>query len=252
MYVVGVSAARGVTGADPTRAGPWFEAVSKHFDDVAPAMRRCVIMVDGKPVVFFQFDTDDAPYVVSTGFDRGVTLEVPWLSGTGIRSARYGDLHAMIAARRALPDVNVSNGSLRVRRVPGVGSADATVEWEGRFELYVLMRCGPEVTFVDDLCRVTIDANGKSQELPARLCSASKSAIDGACNVTVRGEGKVRVEIEARGEECIIPTGSSMSIAFVMRQAGDGRPSWRVGNYGRCPGRPRTPVRGRPFSLGTG
>ena len=56
MYVVGVSAARGVTGADPTRAGPWFEAVSKHFDDVAPA------------IVFLA--SDDA------GFITGQTLSV--------------------------------------------------------------------------------------------------------------------------------------------------------------------------------
>lgn len=105
-WLIGLDEKSGVVGAEEKEFANWWPQIRKHFDDdVSPDLITHVSIRDesGKSVVAVHFETDRAPYVVKTGHDKH-SFEVPWRSGTAIRSVKRNDLLRILVPRISRPD----------------------------------------------------------------------------------------------------------------------------------------------------
>ncbi len=80
LWIIGLDeGGHQVADLGDTDIANWWSAVEAKFtDDVAPNMRTMTIGTDHGAVVCLHFDTDRAPYVVSTDSTGGITREIPW------------------------------------------------------------------------------------------------------------------------------------------------------------------------------
>ncbi len=106
LWLIGVDQNKGVVGTEHTELSKWLPAVIACFDGVYPSVRDLVIRFDQKHVLALQFQTDRAPYLVSTGLG-GVQREVPWREGTLTRTARREELLMMLQPDIPLPQFEI-------------------------------------------------------------------------------------------------------------------------------------------------
>lgn len=100
-----------ITGATMTDAASWWPSVVKYFESSAPTVRDHIFKLDEThTIVAIQFDTDSAPYIVTTG-DGRVSHEVPWRELTRVRSARRGDLLKILVPKVREPRIEIMEGS---------------------------------------------------------------------------------------------------------------------------------------------
>lgn len=110
-------------GPDPAS---WLPGVQKYFRGLDPDPQIHTIVTDHGTVTALIFDTERAPYVVTTDGGKGGNLEVPWRSATGTGSATRAQLLSLVVATRALPTVQFINPKLVAAQI---GSDDTTLDF---------------------------------------------------------------------------------------------------------------------------
>lgn len=117
LWIVGVDEGkRLVRGVQPTELSTWWDGVATNFEGLAPSYREVVVPLEGRSIVAILLETDRAPYVVRNpvfGDARGgpVQFEVPWRSGTSIRSAKRRELLSILAPQARFPEVEIVEAS---------------------------------------------------------------------------------------------------------------------------------------------
>lgn len=105
LWIVGIDDKTGeIHTPASTDIQDWWPGVAKCFDDVTPEMSHLVVSVDeGKAVVGLVFETDRAPYVVTTDGRGQAQCEVPWRDGATTRSAHRRELMRILAPTATVP-----------------------------------------------------------------------------------------------------------------------------------------------------
>jgi hypothetical protein len=122
IWIIGVDEERRViegvdAGVDVAR---WSQQLQAIFENRwAPIITVHNVPRDDKIVVALVFNTEGAPYLVKTAnTDR---LELPWRSGTLVRSAKRHEVFATLSEPASFPDFEIRYGELTAqanRRVP--------------------------------------------------------------------------------------------------------------------------------------
>lgn len=92
---------------DATEPADWWNITRRRFaEDFAPELTLLNVPTQFGPVMCLHFETDRAPYLVTTnGADR-IEREVPWREGNSTRSARRSELLSLLAASVKLPTID--------------------------------------------------------------------------------------------------------------------------------------------------
>lgn len=140
LWLIGVDEKEGVRGAEVNELATWFPKIESHFDGLAPDHVDLNIPIDGRTVVALYFETERAPFVVRnvTFGQKGggpVELEVPWRSGTSVRSARRSEMVRMLSPLSSSPELEVLAAQLET--MPKHGSYRPTTQWELGLVLYL-------------------------------------------------------------------------------------------------------------------
>lgn len=102
-----------VTGASDTDLAKWWRQVEAQFNELAPRLLLDLnVPVEEKILTALLFETDRAPYIVSTGQPGAVIREVPMRVGTEIRSATRGDLVSILVPQAHLPELTLLTADL--------------------------------------------------------------------------------------------------------------------------------------------
>lgn len=142
LWLIGVDQKGGqITGAPGRELADWWPQVRSRFDGLAPHLvRDLAVPYDGKTVVALLFETDRAPFVVTT---KGgpATHEVPWREATGIRSARRDELLRILVPAAKLPTYELLG--VRFQSVTQGYTSKGTIE-VGRFEVDLYFIASPD------------------------------------------------------------------------------------------------------------
>jgi hypothetical protein len=152
LWIVGLDEERGVTAISDADLATWLPRVAAEFDGIAPAVRDLVVPSAAGHVVALLFDASRRPFVVKNsvfGIKGGgpVALEVPWRSGTSVRTARRDELLRILVPRQALPLIEVLEAHAEAKssapREPGYGDIISDIQrsphigWSFHLALYV-------------------------------------------------------------------------------------------------------------------
>lgn len=96
----------------------WWAQVSARFSEVAPDPKFHRIATRHGMVMAVWMDTGRTPYVVTTDGRGGAEREVPWRSGTAIRSARRSEILRSVIAEAAVPQLDPVFGWIRATQKP--------------------------------------------------------------------------------------------------------------------------------------
>jgi hypothetical protein len=95
-----------VTELDETDLASWWDQVCRHFaDGITPDLTSVRVPTEFGAVMGLAFATDRSPYLVTTDGIGGVSREVPWRSGTGIRTAKRHELLSLLIPASATPEI---------------------------------------------------------------------------------------------------------------------------------------------------
>jgi hypothetical protein len=102
LWVIGLDEIKGVVPISPIELADWRAQVEAEFDGIAPEFIDLAVPTETGTLVGLLFDTSRRPYVVKNPVfgKRGggpASLEVPWRSGTAVRSAKREDLIRLLA-----------------------------------------------------------------------------------------------------------------------------------------------------------
>jgi hypothetical protein len=251
LWIVGLDEQRGVVvPVTPTDLANWLPQCEAEFDGLAPSLTDVVVPTPAGQLVGLLFDATRRPYVVRNpayGIEPGdgVSLEVPWRSGTSARSARRDELLRLLVPLQNLPTVEVMSGDGWVERRPGEkqdgfhADVDHPLErlehmaWVVRLTLYVTPRSSERVVFPFHLSSVKW-RQGNDAELQAakvRLSAPyfhmstavvhdSRTIVSTSGEALVDGPGKL--ELEARLWELPrdVSATSSLLVDFSLLPAG--------------------------------
>lgn len=211
LYLVGISEGeKKVVGALQGNLANWWPQVCKYFDSFAPRMHDHAFAYEpGKTVVALYFETDGAPFVVTTGIGGAVTHEVPWRHATGIRSATRADLFSLLTPVARLPDVEFLSADIRLRpEAIGTGVRG----WEARVRLYVAPRTPEQVTIPYHRCKLLVRFSESSPCVEANQLFRIVGSPQGG-NQTVVYEPR-QIEVQATGQ---IDASYPLSMAPICR-----------------------------------
>jgi hypothetical protein len=136
LWLMGVDEKRGVTGAKMIDLASWYQQVESLFDGIAPDVISVNIPVGKKTVVALLFDTERAPFVLRVeNTDR---LEVPWRSGTRVRSARRDELLRLLSPLQKEPIIEVLGASAYVHETHTKKRPEPQLEWQLTLLLYIV------------------------------------------------------------------------------------------------------------------
>lgn len=110
----------------------WLPQVTKYFRGLDPNPEVRTVITGHGLVTALLFDTERAPYVVTTDGGSGGDLEVPWRVGTGTRSATRAQLLSLLVSTQAIPTVEVINPTLTAAK-----SADRDATLDFKADLFV-------------------------------------------------------------------------------------------------------------------
>jgi hypothetical protein len=153
LWVIGLDEVKGVVRLPPINIAAWAKQVAAEFDGVEPSLTDLAVPTADGTLIALLFDAARRPFVVknvvhgSTG-GGPVAFEVPWRSGTAIRSARREDLLRILVPTQALPTLELLSASASADRYdpaePGYGGGpEQQVEhtaWNIRVTVYVTPR----------------------------------------------------------------------------------------------------------------
>lgn len=161
IWLIGVDEDSGVTGASKEELSEWYAQVEKECDGFAPELDLSLIIpIDGKSVVALLFDTDRAPYVVlnpdrSSGQSHKIDREVPWRSGTRVRSAKRSDLIRLLSPLQMTPRVEVVACELAISKIE-VDSSGEAFSSILKLDLYVIPKTNDSVVIPFHKCEGVI------------------------------------------------------------------------------------------------
>lgn len=117
LWVVGIDEKHGIVPFVDDDIATWFSQVKSFFDGEAPAMIDVRVTCDGGKVLSLLFDTTRVPFVVKRDLTGDVAAdevhrEIPWRSGTMVRSARRHELFSVLMPLEILPQVEILGADL--------------------------------------------------------------------------------------------------------------------------------------------
>jgi hypothetical protein len=237
LWLVGVDQESGVVGADYNELANWLSQVSSCFEGTSPEVVDVNIAYQGKTIVALFIETDRAPFVVRNphfGHERGVVIaqEVPWREGTRTRTATRSDLIRLLVPRLALPEVEVIDSELVLRK------KDKHC-WFLRMQLYVIPCGGASVVIPFHRCEVHVQLRprGTTMEFdsifmgPPRSTSTVGGSRSDPLAVGLIGdqlllEGPSRIDLQAERWSDVETTpmeGSSAHVVARLAPAGTDR-----------------------------
>jgi hypothetical protein len=154
LWIVGLDQQKGIVPVTPLDVAKWLPQVVAEFDGIAPSLQDLVVPTASGSVVALLFDVSRRPFLVkNTVFGQPgggpVALEVPWRSGTSIRTARRDELLRILVPLQALPSVELLEASAEVDMhgpmSPGYGPVTDVersphLRWSFSLTLYVTPR----------------------------------------------------------------------------------------------------------------
>jgi hypothetical protein len=117
LWIVGVDEKGGIMPLLDDDLATWFSQVKSYFDGEAPNMTDVRVTCGGGNVLALLFETTRVPFVVkrdpaSDAAADAAHREVPWRSGTAVRSARRHELLGILMPLEVLPHVEVLTAEL--------------------------------------------------------------------------------------------------------------------------------------------
>lgn len=109
LWIIGLDEDGGrIVPLDSTDPADWWQRVESGFaDKTTPGMQLLQVETEHGPVVALFFETDRAPYLVTTNGHGGVSKEVPWRSATTTRTASRAELLSMLTESVAVPEIDL-------------------------------------------------------------------------------------------------------------------------------------------------
>lgn len=95
----------------------WWSQVSSNFSELAPDPQFLRVSTSDGMVMALRMDTSRTPYIVTTDGHGGVEREVPWRSGTAVRSARRSEILRSVVREAEAPQLDPISGWLRATRM---------------------------------------------------------------------------------------------------------------------------------------
>lgn len=119
LWVIGADErGRSLTSPRGVEPADWWAQTAKSFAGLAPTLlHTLVVPVRGERVVALVFETDRAPYLVTTDGQGGVDREVPWRSANQTRSAHREELLRMVVEQALVPQAEVLEGTLTLTKL---------------------------------------------------------------------------------------------------------------------------------------
>ena len=115
LWLIGVNEKEGtIPGIDFAEFSTWYGAIEAKFDEITPEIKSINIVTDKVTVAALYFETERAPFVVKSGINE---REVPWRSGTRIRSAKRHELLKILSPPQTPPAPN-QNAALAHPHIP--------------------------------------------------------------------------------------------------------------------------------------
>jgi len=156
LWLIGVDERQGVIGADHQDLAEWYQQVKNQFDGIHPTLTDLNIPYNDRTVVALLFETDRAPFVVKNPCygtrSHNIGMEVPWREGTSIRTATRSELLKILAPLRALPQFDIWDGRLAVKKMKG--PADH-YDWNLSLKLYLIPQDSSRIVIPFYLCTGT-------------------------------------------------------------------------------------------------
>lgn len=118
LWVIGVDE-RGRRLASPGDVEPadWWAQTAKCFAGLAPRLLdTLVVPFGGERVVALVFETDRAPYMVTTDGRCGVEREVPWRAANQTRSAHREELLRMLVEQAQVPQAEILEATVSLTK----------------------------------------------------------------------------------------------------------------------------------------
>lgn len=112
LWLIGIDEKQGVVGINnDIDLATWWPQVESCFDGIAPYLTDLVIPSEDKKVIALLFETDRAPFVVKNPHGGQIQFEIPWRSGTLIRSAKREEIIRLIVPLERIPNLEIIHGS---------------------------------------------------------------------------------------------------------------------------------------------
>jgi hypothetical protein len=174
LWLIGIDQNNGVKGVNYNELSNWFAQVRSEFDGLAPDCLDLNVPVDGKTIVALYFDTNRAPFVVKNpkyGMTEGgnISYEVPWREGTSTRSARRSDLLKLLVPIMLIPEIELFNATLAMRK----RIEEQSFYWHLELVSYIIPQFGYQCVIPFHRCEVTIEVEGILS--PVRMTNLSIS-----------------------------------------------------------------------------
>lgn len=161
----------------------WAKVEARFSDQISPdAMWLNVPVSDSESVLALEFETDRAPYVVTTNGAGGVDREVPWRTATSVRTAKRHELLSILAPAVHVPTIELVNPKVVATFHPAVELGDVAVDASLRVTLnaQVLFVVSEPCFLPQHLWSLTIqfgNTSGPLSESPIWSDNHSESAI---------------------------------------------------------------------------
>lgn len=151
LWIIGLDEKTGsVLPAVPDLANAW-PPIQMCFEGVAPEIRDVRVPVDGGSVLALLIETGRAPFVIKNpaygGSGETVQLEVPWRSGTSVRSARREDLVRLLVPQTRLPSIEVLHGRALWNTPKQQAPSVDVGYWQVGLDLYITPRDSERLVF---------------------------------------------------------------------------------------------------------
>ncbi|MFC5789567.1 helix-turn-helix domain-containing protein, partial [Agromyces tardus] len=116
LWIVGLGEKNNeIVPLDDTDPNTWWMQTQAEFAfGVAPQLSVLRVVTDHGSVFALQFETDQAPFLVTTEKGGWVTAAVPWRQGTGTRTATRAELLSILGPSAAVPGLEMVEASIEV------------------------------------------------------------------------------------------------------------------------------------------
>lgn len=211
IWILGIDEkARQVTGVDALEMDSWIKGVEKHFDGDAPRLITHVnIHRENKTIAVLCFETHHGtPFVIKSPKGGSPQFEVPWRSGTGIRSAKRVDLLQILLPISRIPNVRISSAELNLAVQQNSlasypRSNKRLFSWTLKADLYITPQVPERIVIPHQNCRATFGVADHGDYILSNTfkpIGKSSTIICSATEIIVIGPGSVRLEGTATTE----------------------------------------------------
>ncbi|MGW1743949.1 hypothetical protein ACWCPQ_34725 [Nocardia sp. NPDC001965] len=135
-----------VEALDATDPADWWPQMEKRFvDGIAPTMTDLRVNTEHGWVYSLTFETDRAPYLVTTGGKGPAESEAPWREGTRTRTAKRHELLSLLRAQVSVPELELVNAHARIMSMLSAAVPQYRLWFET--QLFINSEPGQNITF---------------------------------------------------------------------------------------------------------